>query len=141
MNCRIVLGGWLALKSDAQPVRHEVFVVEQNVPLELEWDPMDADCLHAVAYDESGNPVATGRLLPDGHIGRMAVRRPMRGNGIGGMLLDALIREAGKRGDRAVMLNAQTHAEHFYARHGFVREGGEFMEAGMPHVAMRRILA
>lgn len=139
MNYRIILGDWNALKVDAQPVRHEVFVVEQKVPLELEWDEKDVVSVHAVAYTE-GKPVATGRLLPDGHIGRMAVRKAYRGSGIGGRILEALIREAAGRGDGVVMLNAQIHAEAFYARYGFVREGEEFMEAGIPHIAMRRSL-
>lgn len=140
MSYRIVLGDWPALKADAQPVRYDVFVLEQKVPLEMEWDEMDAACVHAVAYDESGTAVATGRLLPDGHIGRMAVMRQVRGRGIGGDVLVALIEAAAKRGDAAVMLNAQTQAEHFYVRHGFARDGEEFIEAGIPHIAMRRRL-
>ncbi|HYD80156.1 MAG TPA: GNAT family N-acetyltransferase [Paucimonas sp.] len=139
MNIRITIGGWEMQKTDAQAVRHDVFVIEQNIPADLEWDAADAECIHAVAYDAQGNAVGTGRLLPDGHIGRMAVRKSARGAGIGGEILAALMREAGKRGDRAVMLNAQTRAEPFYARHGFVRDGEEFMEAGIPHLPMRHV--
>jgi len=141
MNTRLVLGGWDSLKDDAQPVRYQVFVLEQQVPLELEWDEMDAPSLHAVAYDAQDRPVATGRLLPDGHIGRMAVLQPWRGQGVGGEVLRALIDAAARRGDAAVVLNAQVHAAEFYVRHGFVRFGAEFMEAGIPHIAMRRLLA
>lgn len=137
MSCRLQLGGWDELKSAAQAVRHEVFVVEQKVPLVLEWDEMDGLCLHAVVLDEEGTAVATGRLLPDGHIGRMAVRKSLRGEGLGSMILLALMREAELRGDQAVLLNAQTHAAPFYARHGFVPEGEEFIEAGIPHICMR----
>ena len=140
MTTRIVLGDWLRLRPDAQQVRLEVFVVEQKVPLELEWDEMDALSVHAVAYDEQGVAVATGRLLPDGHIGRMAVRRPLRRRGIGAAVLQALIMEAIRRGDPEVALNAQIRAEAFYARFGFVREGEEFIEVGIPHIAMRRPL-
>jgi predicted GNAT family N-acyltransferase len=122
---------------DAQPIRYEVFVIEQNVPVELEWDDMDKVCLHAVAYDEQGQAIGTGRLLPDGHIGRMAVRKAARGTGVGGALLEALMARAKERGDRSVLLSAQTHAEPFYLRYGFVREGKEFMEAGIPHIHMR----
>jgi predicted GNAT family N-acyltransferase len=122
-------------------VRYEVFVVEQRVPIDMEWDEMDAKCVHAVAYDDEGVAVGTGRLLPDGHIGRMAVRKPARGQGTGGAILEALIAEACKRGDRQVMLNAQAHAEPFYERYGFRRESEVFMEAGIPHIAMRRVLA
>jgi len=138
MSYRLQLGSWEDLKSAAQAVRHEVFVVEQKVPLTLEWDEMDALSLHAVVLDDEGAAVATGRLLPDGHIGRMAVRKVLRGEGLGAMILQALMREAELRGDRAVLLNAQTHAAPFYARHGFVREGEEFIEAGIPHIRMRR---
>lgn len=138
MSLRLILGDWDTCKLDAQDIRYEVFVVEQNVPVELEWDDMDAACLHAVAYDAGGRAIATGRLLPDGHIGRMAVRKEARGSGIGGTILAALMDEARKRGDCAVMLNAQTQAEPFYQRFGFFREGEEFMEAGIAHIAMRR---
>ena len=93
--------------------------------------------VHAVAYDEAGQPLATGRLLPDGHIGRMAVRKAGRGKGVGGAVLQALIQAARERGDGEVILNAQTHAEGFYNAHGFAREGEEFMEAGIPHITMR----
>jgi len=141
MSSRIVIGDWESLRADAQVVRHEVFVLEQRVPLDMEWDDMDASCLHAVAYDANGKAVATGRLLPDGHVGRMAVMKFARGQGIGGAILERLVGEAKKRGDRAVILNAQTHAEPFYKRYGFLRDGDEFMEAGIPHICMRLVLA
>ncbi len=137
MSYRLTLGDWDTQQSGARAVRYEVFVLEQNVPLDLEWDDMDAACLHAVVYDDAGQAVATGRLLPDGHIGRMAVRKSLRGQGIGGLVLEALMREAKRRGDRCVLLNAQTHAAPFYQRYGFRREGDEFMEAGIPHIGMR----
>jgi len=133
----MTFGGWETQRAHAQLLRQEVFVIEQGVPLELEWDEMDALCLHAVAYDEVANPIGTGRLLPDGHIGRMAVRKAARGSGVGGAILKALIWHAKQRGDLAVALNAQTHAAPFYGRFGFVREGDEFMDAGIPHIAMR----
>ena len=140
MSVRLTLGDWDSQREGAQAVRYAVFVLEQKVPLEMEWDAMDAQCLHAVAFNSEGKPIATGRLLPDGHIGRMAVLQEARGGGIGGMILQALIEAAQERGDRVLMLNAQTHAEPFYARYGFAREGDEFMEAGIPHIAMRRVL-
>jgi len=133
----IKLGDWNTLSADAKLIRFEVFVQEQNVPAELEMDNMDAVCLHAVAYDEAGTPVGTGRLLPDGHIGRMAVRKPGRGKGIGGELLRALMAQARARGDKAVVLSAQTHAAPFYERHGFSIDGEEFFEAGIPHINMQ----
>jgi predicted GNAT family N-acyltransferase len=138
MTFNITLGDWLTQRQDARAVRHEVFIVGQNIPLALEWDEMDDVSLHAVAYDDQGHAVGTGRLLPDGHIGRMAVREASRGAGIGAAILQTLIEAAAQRGDAEVVLSAQIHAESFYARHGFVREGDEFMEAGIPHIQMRR---
>lgn len=138
MSYRLTIGDWERQKADARAVRYDVFVLEQNVPVELEWDDMDVACVHAVVYDDAGQAVATGRLLPDCHIGRMAVRKNVRGQGIGGLVLTALMDEAQKRGDRCVQLNAQTHAEAFYRRFGFARVGEEFMEAGIAHIGMRR---
>jgi predicted GNAT family N-acyltransferase len=82
-------------------------------------------------------PIGTGRLLPDGHIGRMAVRKGARGTGVGGALLQTLMAQARARGDREVVLSSQTHAAPFYQRHGFTVEGGEFFEAGISHINMR----
>lgn len=135
----IRLGDWATLGQDATAIRFEVFVDEQKVPAEIELDDMDAVCLHAVAYDEAGKAIGTGRLLPDGHIGRMAVRQPGRGTGVGGAILTLLMDKARARGDAAVVLNAQTVAAPFYARHGFVQMGEQFEEAGIAHVEMRLV--
>ncbi|WP_425254528.1 GNAT family N-acetyltransferase [Janthinobacterium sp. NFX145] len=135
----IRLGDWATLGSDATAIRFEVFVDEQKVPAEIELDDMDAVCLHAVAYDDFGAAIGTGRLLPDGHIGRMAVRQPGRGTGVGGAILTLLMEKARERGDAAVVLNAQTVAAPFYARHGFVQQGEQFEEAGIAHVEMRLV--
>ncbi len=135
----IRLGDWATLGQDATAIRFEVFVDEQKVPAEIELDDMDAVCLHAVAYDEAGKAIGTGRLLPDGHIGRMAVRQPGRGTGVGGAILTLLMDKARERGDAAVVLNAQTVAAPFYARHGFVQQGEQFEEAGIAHVEMRLV--
>ncbi|NQE47342.1 GCN5 family acetyltransferase [Herbaspirillum rubrisubalbicans] len=134
---KITVDHWEALRAQAQPIRFEVFVDEQQVPAEIELDDMDPHCLHAVAYDDAGQPLATGRLLPDGHIGRMAVRKAGRGKGVGGAVLQALMQAARQRGDVEVILNAQVQAEGFYQAHGFAREGEEFMEAGIAHITMR----
>jgi predicted GNAT family N-acyltransferase len=136
MNVSIVTGDWDSLREHAQALRIEVFVVEQGVPVELEWDEADEVSTHAVAYDEAGLPVATGRLLPDGHIGRMAVRKSARGQGIGAMVLRELLEEARRLGYRELVLHAQSHAVDFYARHGFKLRGEEFMEADIPHRMM-----
>jgi len=141
MSHTIKISTWDDLREAATAIRHEVFVLEQQVPATLELDEFDALCLHAVAYDEASRPVATGRLLPDGHIGRMAVRLNGRGKGIGGSVLQALMDAARARGEHEVMLNAQVHAAGFYAGYGFVQEGEPFVEANIVHIHMRARLA
>ena len=131
---------WARAEAQVMPVRIAVFVVEQGVPEDIERDAFDAVSRHAIARDESGAAVATGRLLPDGHIGRMAVAAPLRAKGVGGAVLEALVAEAVRAGLAEVALNAQVHALAFYRRHGFVDHGDEFMEAGIPHRVMRRAL-
>lgn len=121
-------------------IRFAVFVAEQRVPEALEWDGIDAQCEHAIAEDDSGSPIGCGRLLPDGHIGRMAVLREWRGRGVGGAILDWLVELARKRGHAVARLNAQTHAIPFYEAHGFAPVGEPFDEAGIPHRAMERAL-
>ncbi|NYT35464.1 GNAT family N-acetyltransferase [Allopusillimonas soli] len=137
---RIAVGDWASSKHDAVAIRQEVFVEEQNVPVELELDGLDSECVHAVAYNEQDQPIATGRLLPDGHIGRLAVLADYRGTGVGSKILDTLVNEARRRRHMEVVLSAQTHARNFYARHGFVAEGGTYMDAGIEHVTMRHSL-
>lgn len=137
-DLHVEVRGWDEAEACVMPVRTEVFVVEQGVPAEIERDALDAVCRHAIARDAGGRVIATGRLLPDGHIGRMAVLRTARGAGVGGAVLQALIAEAARRGLPEVALNAQTHALAFYRRHGFEAVGEVFMEAGIPHRAMRR---
>lgn len=129
---------WDEARERARAIRYSVFVEEQGVPVELEWDDMDAPSWHALAFAADGTPVATGRLLPDGHIGRMAVLKVARGTGVGARVLDALMAKAAELGYPALILNAQTHAAPFYARVGFEQVGEEFEEAGIPHVEMRK---
>ncbi|MDM7950636.1 YbgC/FadM family acyl-CoA thioesterase [Hydrogenophaga sp.] len=133
-------GGWDALGTHAQRIRTEVFVQEQRIPQELEWDAADATALHAVAYNRLGEAVATGRLLPHGpgvvKIGRMAVNRVLRGGQVGRQVLHALMDAAAERGEREVMLHAQRSAEGFYRRLGFEQRGEPFEEAGITHVEM-----
>jgi len=121
-------------------IRDQVFIVEQDVPLELERDPDDLHYIHALARDSSGRGIATGRLLPDGKIGRMAVLSDWRGSGVGRKLLDCLIGAAAARGDGEVHLDAQIHASEFYRRYGFTAEGEPFMDAGIPHIHMVKTL-
>lgn len=136
---RLAILDWQAARPHAAPIRFEVFVEEQGVPAEIELDDMDDRCLHAVAFD-GARAVGTGRLLPDGHIGRMAVLKDWRGKGVGSRLLARLMEAARARGDREVVLSAQVHAVPFYKAHGFAEAGEEYEEAGLPHRDMRRAL-
>ena len=129
---------WAADAPALQTVRRAVFIDEQRIPEDLEWDADDAVCLHALAEDAAGNPIATGRLLADSHIGRIAVLAAWRGRGVGAAIFEYLIGAAERRGYRELLLNAQTHAVGFYARYGFAPSGAEFMEAGIAHRPMRR---
>lgn len=137
---RIQLGSWNDLRAEASSIRFDVFVLEQNVPVELELDEMDAQSLHALAFDQDGLAVATGRLLPDGHIGRMAVRRSSRKKGVGAQVLKALTEAAITKGYPEVLLGAQLHATGFYLRQGFAEFGEVFMDANIPHIMMRKAL-
>lgn len=134
----VLIGDWGQLGERAGALRHEVFVVEQGVPVELELDEYDAIAVHALAL-EGDTVVGTGRLLPDAHIGRMAVRAAHRGRGVGAMLLTALVEAARRRGDPSVALAAQWHARGFYRAHGFQAEGEKFMDAGIEHISMRKV--
>ncbi|MEO8716598.1 MAG: GNAT family N-acetyltransferase [Burkholderiales bacterium] len=136
---RIELLDWTSAHAESSRVRTLVFVEEQGVPVEIEMDDKDAASVHAIAYVD-GRAVGTGRLLPDGHIGRMAVLRQSRKRGVGGAILTCLVDEARRRGMMEVVLSAQTHALGFYRKHGFLEQGAIFEEAGIPHQEMRRVL-
>ncbi|RPI42996.1 MAG: GNAT family N-acetyltransferase [Betaproteobacteria bacterium] len=131
---------WADAAEQLRTVRLAVFVREQGVPEDMEWDGLDSTCIHALATDRQGNAIGTARLLPDGHIGRMAVLLPWRRAGVGKSMLTMLLDIACARGDFEAVLHAQTHAVAFYRRAGFRVSSGEFMEAGIPHVEMRRAL-
>ncbi|MGH8743294.1 MAG: GNAT family N-acetyltransferase [Burkholderiales bacterium] len=127
---------WRDAQNELRRVREAVFIFEQNVPVELEWDGLDPDARHVLAQSRGGAAIGTARLLPDGHIGRMAVLKEWRGLGVGSALLQALLQMAKSGGMSKVFLNSQTRATAFYSRYGFEAEGGEFMDAGIPHVKM-----
>lgn len=131
---------WPSARSEAARIRTDVFVIEQKVPVEIELDEFDEQSEHALALLADGRAIGTGRLLPDGHVGRMAVLAPWRGQGVGQALLDALIAQARREGLREIVLSAQTHAVAFYAKSGFTARGVDYMEAGIPHVEMWRTL-
>lgn len=137
-------GEWSELADGVSPIREEVFVKEQGITAELVWDDADATAHHALASNRIGMPLAAGRLTVHapgvGKIERMAASAALRGGGAGRAVLEALVAAARARGDREVMLNAQTSAAGFYGRHGFQTRGGVFQEAGLEHVAMARAL-
>ncbi len=138
------VGAWDALEAVARPIRAEVFVGEQRIPADMEWDDADADAVHAVAFNRLGRALGTGRLLEHvpgvAKIGRMAVAATFRHGGVGRAVLDALLDAARSRGDREAVLHAQLGAAPFYERAGFVRRGPVFDEAGIAHVEMLRVL-
>jgi predicted GNAT family N-acyltransferase len=132
---------WLATRDKLAAVRRSVFVFEQNVPEELEWDQDDERAYHVLATTEDGTPIGTGRLKLDCHIGRMAVLQKWRGRGVGSAILQSLLELAEKEGCTVVRLHAQTHAMPFYEIHGFTAYGPEFQEAGIAHRKMELKLA
>ena len=141
---RVEVGSWQALGAAARQVRTEVFLEEQRIPVEMEWDESDDTAIHALARNRLGLAVATGRLLQQAsgvsRIGRMAVNRVLRGTNLGRDVLRALMQAATERGDHEVVLHAQRSAEGFYARLGFVARGERFEEAGIVHIEMFQAL-
>ena len=122
-------------------LRTDVFVEEQNVPIEVIMDALDVDGVHVVATDLLGNVIGTGRLVLHKYvprIGRMAVVKSSRSTGVGGQILQKLCDAAKQRGFGEVMVHSQTHASPFYFKHGFLSHGSEFFEAGIPHQEMRK---
>lgn len=135
-NFTIIEARWETYKSVLSSLRREVFIVEQRVPQEEEWDGRDLESLHWLATEIDGKAIGTTRLLPEGQIGRMAVLEEYRGKGVGKALLEQAIDKACKLEFSSVYLHAQSHALAFYQKAGFVSEGGEFLEADIPHRRM-----
>ena len=139
---KLSITSWAEAQSEVKPLRHQVFVIEQKVPEEMEWDEFDEIAWHAIVTVDN-QTVGTGRLILDGHIakiGRMAVQSSCRNQGIGKSILNALIQTAKEKGAQECLLHAQTHAIAFYAKEDFEPHGPIFDEAGIPHVEMRLIL-
>ncbi|MGH8352661.1 MAG: GNAT family N-acetyltransferase [Pseudomonas sp.] len=134
---RIHVADWQKDNAELRRIREAVFIAEQAVPPELEWDAEDAGAVHFLAR-EGDYAIGTARLLPDGHIGRVSVLKDWRGLKVGDMLMRAVIAEAEQRGLKQQMLSAQVHATPFYERLGFAIVSGEFLDAGIPHVDMVR---
>lgn len=137
---RVRMADWEREHEAMRAIRTPVFIVEQQVPQDIEWDDKDPLCVHALAIDADGAPIGTGRLAPDGKIGRMAVLPDWRGRGVGAAILEFLVDSARERGIDVCYMNAQSHALDFYRQHGFETYDDEFLEAGIPHRRMKRTL-
>lgn len=137
---RVRMADWEREREAMRAIRTPVFIQEQQVPQDIEWDDKDPLCVHALALDADGTPIGTGRLAPDGKIGRMAVLPEWRGRGVGAAILEFLVDSARERGVGECHMNAQSHAVEFYRQHGFEAYDAEFLEAGIPHRRMKRTL-
>jgi predicted GNAT family N-acyltransferase len=137
---RLVHTDWQENEAALNAVRRVVFIEEQRVPEALEWDGLDESCHHVLVTDAGHRPVGTGRMKPDGHIGRMAVLKDCRGQGIGSAILTALLDFARQQHCARVYLHAQVAAVSFYEKHGFTVDSEEFMDAGIAHRSMVRRL-
>ena len=134
------MGSWADLGRLAAELRTAVFVHEQGIPAELEWDAFDANCRHAVVCNRLGQAVACGRLLPDGHIGRVAVAQALRGSQAGRLVMKSLMDEARAVGHDQVEISAQSAVAGFYRKLGFASVGEPYEEAGISHIRMRAAL-
>jgi predicted GNAT family N-acyltransferase len=128
-------GSWNQLQHDAQLIRRKVFIEEQNISEAEEWDDQDAVSLHFVMYEQN-QPIATARLLPDDSIGRVAVLKTYRGEGIGKLLMQHIINVAKHEGRTLLKLSAQAYATKFYENLGFQLQGDEYLDCGIPHIDM-----
>ena len=138
---RVEPADWATDLDALRTVREQVFIVEQNVPVEEEWDALDARSRHVIARDIDERPIGTGRLTPDRLIGRMAVLAEWRGRGVGEAVLKALLDQARALGYPKIEVHAQTHAIPFYEKFGFEAYGDEFFECEIAHRMMRIVLA
>ncbi len=130
---KVCVDSWQHLEAACCMLREHVFIQEQQVPEDLEWDGLDEDAIHAIAYDPDGHAIATGRLLADGHIGRMAVLPEWRHKGVGSTILELLGQYSLERLGCKPWLDAQIQAVGFYRKHGYEEQGEAFIDAGIPH--------
>lgn len=140
MDFTLTTTEWQKNKDALGRVRRIVFIEEQNVPEELEWDEYDEQSTHILVTDKQNNPIATARMKDDGHIGRMAVLKKYRKLGIGSKILQAFISQAREKQLGKVYLHAQVTAIPFYEKHGFVTCSDEYLDAGIPHKTMELLL-
>jgi predicted GNAT family N-acyltransferase len=135
MNITAIICDYASNTKDICAIRYEVFVDEQNVPVDLEIDGLDGKAKHALAFVD-GVPIGTGRILNDGHIGRVAVLKNYRGLGIGKLIMKELIKCAQDMSLEKIWLSSQWHAHSFYLDFGFVCVGEIYKEAGIDHIKM-----
>ena len=140
-NFQVEQTEWNKNKKELIDIRTRVFINEQLVPPDLEWDGFDQDCWHVIAKTDSGECIGTARLLYDGHIGRMAVLPAYRNQGVGSAILEKLHEIARTQGINNLFLHAQTSAIEFYRKYDYVVRSKEFMDAGIPHVTMEKRLS
>jgi len=132
---KIITGGWEQLEKDAKLIREQVFIQEQGIAPEDEWDDLDARVLHFIVYDRE-QPIATARLLPQHSVGRVAVLMPYRKQGVGKILMQHIIDYARQQNLPYLKLSAQTYVTAFYEALGFVVQGEEYLDCGIPHIDM-----
>lgn len=132
---KIRSGSWDELQNDAKLIREQVFIQEQHIPVEEEWDAQDAVALHFVVYDQA-QPIATARLLQNHSLGRVAVLKAYRGQGIGKLLMLEMIQQAKHEQRKFLKLSSQVHAMQFYAGLGFTVQGDEYLDCGIAHIDM-----
>ena len=140
LSFRIVQTRMPQYMAQVRAIRQQVFIDEQGIPAQLEWDGRDTDCIHVLAFTPAGEVVGTGRLDVDGRIGRMAVLAPWRGRGAGTAMLKGLLAAAHETGYRRVYLHAQENAQSLYRRAGFRVRGDPYLEAGIRHISMEMSL-
>lgn len=136
---RVQSGHWDKLEQDAKFIRKQVFIIEQNIPEEEEWDDQDMISDHFVVYDQD-QPIATARLLQNNSVGRVAVLKAYRGQGIGRMIMLEIIRQAHQQDRKFLQLSSQVHAILFYEKLGFSIQGDAYDECGIPHIKMQLVI-
>lgn len=132
---------WASHQRQLKQVRQQVFIEEQNVPVVLELDDLDADAIHLLVEDDSSLAIACARLLDNGSIGRMAVIKTCRGHGIGMAMLGKAVKLHQQLGRKIITLSAQIHAIGFYEKAGFVVVSAPYLDANILHVDMQYIVA
>lgn len=136
---RVQSGHWDKLEQDAKFIRKQVFIIEQNIPEDEEWDDQDMISDHFVVYDQD-QPIATARLLQNNSVGRVAVLKAYRGQGIGRMIMLEIIRQAHQQDRKFLQLSSQVHAISFYEKLGFSIQGDAYDECGIPHIKMQLVI-